>query len=122
MPSGLNVLADVFGVGEPCGDTGCARDRGVGDFLALLLKSRQRGQDALTFLEADAAAGLGEGVRVAAGVHAGSVLVTGVSGGRVWVLPARALRRMVLASSISWRSAARRRHCIRSVTCSKAVI
>ncbi|GDY69100.1 hypothetical protein SAV14893_084930 [Streptomyces avermitilis] len=98
---GFDVLADAFSVGEPCGDAGGAGDRGVSDLFALLFQGGERGQGSLAFVEAGAVAGLGEGVRVAAGVHAGPVLETTVSGRRVWVLPARALRRMVLASSIS---------------------
>ncbi|GAA1195991.1 hypothetical protein GCM10009654_61200 [Streptomyces hebeiensis] len=68
---GFDVLADAFGVGEPCRDAGGAGDRGVGDLLALPFQCGDCGQGSLAFVEAGAAAGLGEGVRVAVGFMPG---------------------------------------------------
>lgn len=64
---GFDVFADTFGVGEPGGDTGGAGNRGVRDLFALLFQSGEGGEGALAFVEAVAATGLDEGVRVAAG-------------------------------------------------------
>jgi hypothetical protein len=67
--------SDAFGVAEPRRDAGGAGDRCVSDAFALLLQSGECHQDALEFVEAVTAAGLGKGVRVAPGIHAGSVQV-----------------------------------------------
>ena len=53
--SGFNVLADVFGIGEPGGDADCSSDRGVSDLLALLFQGGERGEETLAFVEAVAA-------------------------------------------------------------------
>ncbi|MGW2052245.1 hypothetical protein ACWCPF_45160 [Streptomyces sp. NPDC001858] len=103
-----------------------AGDGGVGDLCAVAFESGEGCSGALAFVEAVAAAGLGEyggvALSVREGLWGGSVVVRGR---RVWWLAARALRRRMLACSISWRSCAgmaARRVFILVTACSKAVI